>query len=74
MRRVDYVGYLTERISNCRDHLTLIDRAFAEELAKPIMKRQPRNLIFLNKERSVYTFAMEELEGALTIIKNDQEK
>lgn len=73
MRRADCAGYLTERISNCRDHLILIERAFAEELAKPIMKRQPRNLIFLNKEHSVYTFAIEELEGALAIIKNDQE-
>jgi len=73
MNKDAYVVWLTQRITSCRYRLDLVERAFAEELAKPILRRQRALLIFLDKERSVYRFAVSELEGALVRVDYDQE-
>jgi hypothetical protein len=72
--RADCARWLNERIAYCRANLLLIDKAFAEELAKPIFERQRENFVFLDKERSVYAFAMNELQAALEMIDNGKEK
>lgn len=65
-------SWIAARIVHCKEHLDAIGQAFAEELAKPIMKRQRAYLTFLDKERSVYTFALKELEGVLAIMSDDR--
>jgi hypothetical protein len=65
-------SWVEARIVHCKENLNLISQAFAEELAKPIIKRQRAYLTFLDKERSVYTFALEELEGVLAIMSDDK--
>jgi hypothetical protein len=65
-------SWVEARIVDCKDHLNLISQAFAQELAKPIIKRQRAYLTFLDKERSVYTFALEQLEGVLAIMSDDK--
>lgn len=71
MNKDAYVAWLTQRITFCKDRLALVEKAFAEELAKPILRRQRALLIFLDKERSVYRFALTELEGALIRVDYD---
>lgn len=65
-------SWVTARIAHYKEHLSLISEAFAQELAKPIKKRQRAYLTFLDKERSVYTFALTELEGVLAFMSNDK--
>jgi len=65
-------SWVTARIVHCKEHLNLISQAFAQELAKPIMKRQRAYLTFLDKERSVYTFALKELEAVLSFMSDDE--
>lgn len=70
MNKDAYIAWLRQRITFCRDRLNLVEIAFAEELAKPVRRRQRALLVFLDKERSVYLFAVTELEGALLRIDN----
>ena len=71
MNKDTYVAWLTQRITFCKERLDLIEKAFAEEFAKPIQRRQRILLLFLDKERSVYSFALAELEGALVRVDYD---
>ena len=73
MKKDDYVAWLTQRIKHNRDRLELVEKAFAEELAKPILRRQRTFMVFLDKERSVYRFASLELQAALARVDYEQD-
>lgn len=71
MNKHTYVAWLVQRITFCKGRLNSIERAFAEEFAKPIQQRQRILLLFLDRERSVYSFALAELEEALVRLDHD---
>jgi hypothetical protein len=52
-------------INDCREKLGIINAAMEAELSKPIWRRRRDLLVFLYKEREVYSFALAQLESAL---------
>jgi hypothetical protein len=50
-------------IGACRKQLGIIENAISNEIKKPIWQRRKPLLLFLYKEREVYSFALTQLEG-----------
>jgi hypothetical protein len=45
-------------LSECEEKLTLLETTFGRELEKPLSTRRTSFLRFLDRERSVYAFAV----------------
>jgi len=52
-------------INDCREKLRVIEAAVSEEIKRPLFQRRRDLLIFLYKEKEVYTFALRQLENLL---------
>ena len=52
-------------INDCREKLRVIETAVGEEIKRPLFQRRRDLLIFLYKEKEVYTFALHQLENLL---------
>jgi hypothetical protein len=53
---------LDQKIIGYRQKLTSLDLLLDDEMAKPLTRRNRMLLLFLDKERSVYGFALSEME------------
>lgn len=64
------------KISVYRRRLDMLERALATELAKSVSERSVRQILFLNREWSVYSFALHEISevGEILIAAKDLEE
>lgn len=52
-------------ISGCGEQLAVVSSAIEREVVKPIRNRRTRLLLFLYKEKEIYTFALAQLKSLL---------
>lgn len=56
---------INNAISGCDKQLAIVCSAIDREVMKPLRNRQTRLLLFLYKEKEIYTFALAKLRGLL---------
>ena len=56
---------IEDRMADLRNTVSLLNSKKEQEFEKPFGQRDYRLLVFLNKETSVYEFALSQLEWAL---------
>jgi hypothetical protein len=74
---------LQAHLAFCEARLSLLEKCIAEQMASPIATRRKRFLIFLGREKSMYTFALallrdlaadDESQGLYTVLTSGGEQ
>ena len=62
---INVTTLISDKIQRYKEHLVTINASLEREMAKEHSKRRVKYIMFLARERSVYSFAASEMEHVL---------